>query len=218
MSSALRARIHDSVASIPAAQWERLRDASWTPFQHHTWMRALEDAQCASPERGWTPRHVALWRGDTLVAVAPAYLRTDSQGEFVFDHGWAGAAERAGIRYFPKLTLAVPFTPCPGRRFLVAPDEPRADRVRDLMREVLVLARAERVSSVHALFVTDDEADAAAAEGASIRHGMGIGEPTRHPRWHGSAPVAGRDSGLAKRLRERVTADDEASGASPKRG
>jgi predicted N-acyltransferase len=172
VSSALRARVHDSIASIPAAQWERLRDASWTPFQHHTWMRALEDAHCASPDRGWTPRHVALWRGDTLVAVAPAYLREDSQGEFVFDHGWAGAAERAGLRYYPKLTLSVPFTPCPGRRFLVAPDEPRADRVRDLFREVLTLARSERVSSVHALFVTADEAEAAAAEGASIRHGI----------------------------------------------
>ncbi|MFO0610611.1 MAG: GNAT family N-acetyltransferase [Polyangiales bacterium] len=172
MSPPLRARVLDSIASIPAAQWERLRDPAWTPFQRHAWLRALEEARCAAPTRGWTPRHVTLWRDDALVAAAPAYLREDSQGEFVFDHQWAAAADRAGIAYYPKVTLAVPFTPCPGRRFLVAPDEPRAERVRDLLRETLAMARKEGASSVHALFVTDDEAEAAAAEGASIRHGI----------------------------------------------
>ncbi len=168
----VQVRILDTLTAVPEAQWERLRDPAWTPFQRHAWLRALESAGCAAPARGWTPRHVTLWRGDALVAAAPAYLRDDSQGEFVFDHQWAAAAERAGLRYYPKVTLAVPFTPCPGRRFLVAPDEPRSERVRDLLRAALAMARAEGASSVHALFVSDDEAEAAAREGASLRHGI----------------------------------------------
>jgi hypothetical protein len=168
----MHVRVFDAIAAIPEAQWERLRDRAWTPFQHHSWLRALEETGCASPSQGWTPRHVTLWRGDTLLAAAPAYLRDDSQGEFVFDHSWASAAHRAGIPYYPKVTLAVPFTPCAGRRFLVAPEEPRAERVRTLLHATLSMAREEGASSVHALFVTDDEAALAEADGATIRHGI----------------------------------------------
>lgn len=172
MASELRTRIHDSIASIPEAAWERLRDDAWTPFQERAWMLALEETGCAVPTQGWTPHHVALWRGDRLVALCPAYIRDDSYGEFVFDHAWAGAARQAGIRYYPKLTAAVPFTPATGRRLLVAPDEPRADRVRDLLRALVSTAQRERLSTVHVLFVTDDEAATAEAEGFAIRHGL----------------------------------------------
>lgn len=172
VTSELTLRIHDSAASIPEAQWSALRDDAWTPFQEHAWMVALEATGCAVIERGWAPQHLALWRGDRLVALAPAYVRGDSQGEFVFDHAWAGAAERAGLDYYPKLTLAVPFTPATGRRVLVAPGEDREARVRDLLRAAVALARTHGLSSVHALFLTEDEARAATLEGAFIRAGV----------------------------------------------
>ncbi len=135
-------------------------------------MLALEEAGCAAPERGWTPMHMALWRGRDLVALAPAYARVDSQGEFVFDHAWANAAVQNNIRYYPKLTLSVPFTPCTGRRVMVRPGEDRAGLTRALFRATFEAAEAAGLSSVHALFVTDDEADAAEAEGACVRHGI----------------------------------------------
>ena len=165
-------RIHDSVASIPEAQWDALRDDAWTPFQERAWMLALEEAGCATRERGWTPMHMALWRGGELLALAPAYARADSQGEFVFDHTWANAAVQNNIRYYPKLTLSVPFTPCTGRRVMVRPDEDRAGLTRSLFRATFEAAEAAGLSSVHALFVTDDEADAAEAAGACVRHGI----------------------------------------------
>ncbi len=165
-------RVHDSVASIPEAQWGALRDDAWTPFQEREWMLALEETGCASPERGWTPLHLSLWRKRELVALAPAYVREDSQGEFVFDHAWAGAAERARIRYYPKLTLSVPFTPCTGRRVFTRPGEDREALVREVFRNAFELARREGLSSVHALFLTDDEASAAESEGAFSRLGV----------------------------------------------
>ncbi len=165
-------RIHESVASIPEPAWNSLRDEAWTPFQSYAWMRALEETGCAVPKRGWTPMHMALWRGDELLALAPAYARTDSQGEFVFDHGWANSAVRANIRYYPKLTLAVPFTPCLGRRVFTRPGEDRELLARTLLRQVFEAAAEAGLSSVHVLFLTDDEARYAEAEGAAIRHGV----------------------------------------------
>lgn len=170
--SDLTFRVHPSVASIAEAEWESLRDDAWTPFQERAWMLALEEAGCASPERGWTPMHMALWRGRDLVALAPAYARVDSQGEFVFDHAWAGAAQRARIAYYPKLTLAVPFTPCTGRRIYTRPGEDRAALSRTLARGIFDAAKHAGLSSVHALFVTDDEAQSFEAEGAFVRHGV----------------------------------------------
>ncbi len=169
---ALTLRVHPSASDIPAAAWESLRDAAWTPFQEREWIVALEETGCATAERGWTPRHLAAWRGDELVALAPAWARTDSYGEFVFDHAWAQASARAGIAYYPKLVLAVPFTPATGRRLMVRPGEDRARLVGALLDAAGELARAEGMSSVHALFVTDDEASAAEARGWSVRHGV----------------------------------------------
>ena len=169
---ALRFRVIDAIGSIPEGAWDALLDDACTPFQKHRWLHAMELEGCAVEATGWHPRHLTLWRGATLVAAAPAYLREDSQGEFVFDHGWANAAQRAGIRYYPKLVLAVPFTPATGRRVLVAPGEDRAALGRAIFEGAVALARAERLSSIHVLFPTRDEAELAAAAGAMTRQGV----------------------------------------------
>ncbi|HEY6099613.1 MAG TPA: peptidogalycan biosysnthesis protein, partial [Anaeromyxobacter sp.] len=110
-----------SIAEVPAREWDALiahePDAA-SPFVRHAFLAALEESGCASPRTGWSPRHVAVRRGATLVAAAPAYVRTDSDGDFSRDFDLAAAAERAGIAYYPKLVLGVPFTPATGRRVL----------------------------------------------------------------------------------------------------
>jgi predicted N-acyltransferase len=165
-------RVLERIDAVPEAAWDALLDERATPFQRWTWLEALERNDCATPAQGWHPRHLTLWRGERLVAAAPAYARDDSYGEFVFDHGWAQAARRAAIRYYPKLTMAVPFTPCTGPRLLVAAGEDRAARGRDLLDAAVSVARAERLSSIHLLF--PDEADTAVAESAgwAIRRGV----------------------------------------------
>ena len=169
---ALRLRVIDAIGAIPELAWDALLDDACTPFQKHRWLHAMEREGCAVEATGWHPRHLTLWRGATLVAAAPAYLREDSQGEFVFDHGWANAAHRAGIRYYPKLVLAVPFTPATGRRVLVAPGEDRAALTRAVFEGAVALARAERLSSVHVLFPTPDESALAESAGAMTRLGV----------------------------------------------
>src|SRR5690606_26246455 len=124
----LTLRIHPAITDVPRNAWDALLDEEGTPFAEWEFLAALEESGCAAPERGWHPHHLALWEGNRLVAAAPAYLKDDSHGEFVFDWSWATAAERVGLRYYPKLVLTVPFTPATGRRVLVAPQEDRPAR------------------------------------------------------------------------------------------
>ncbi|WP_171410533.1 MULTISPECIES: GNAT family N-acetyltransferase [Myxococcus] len=165
-------RILRSLTDIPRATWDALVDAQATPFLEWTFLTALEESGCAVPARGWHPRHLTLWRGSRLVAAAPAYLKDDSDGEFVFDSPWATAAERAGLRYYPKLVLAVPFTPATGRRVLVAPGEDRAAREAELYAAAQEFARAERLSGIHVLFSTEEELPVLVAQGFAVRLGV----------------------------------------------
>ncbi len=169
--TALTLKTHGRAREIPEARWNALLTDDDTPFQRRVWFDAMEANGCATARRGWQPMHLGLYRGDALVALAPAYARGDSQGEFVFDHGWARAAAEAGIAYYPKLTLAVPFTPVTGRRVLTAPGEDRPALVRSLFAALPELIAGLGLSSAHALFVTDDEAALAAEAGAAIRYG-----------------------------------------------
>ncbi|MBJ6759619.1 N-acetyltransferase [Myxococcaceae bacterium JPH2] len=165
-------RILKAITEVPRAAWDALVDDAAAPFLEWAFLAALEESGCAVPERGWHPRHLTLWRGSRLVAAAPAYLKDDSQGEFVFDGPWATAAERAGLDYYPKLVLAVPFTPATGRRVLVAPGEDRASREAELYGAALEYARAERFSGVHVLFHTPEEAPTLEAQGYALRLGV----------------------------------------------
>lgn len=168
----LTLRVHRSITELPRGAWDGLLDDQAVPFLEWAFLAALEESGSAVPERGWHPRHLTLWRGARLVAAAPAYLRDDSDGEFVFDGSWATAAGRVGLRYYPKLVLAVPFTPATGRRVLVAPGEDRAAREAELYSGALELARAEGLSGIHVLFHTEAEAASLEAAGFALRLGV----------------------------------------------
>jgi uncharacterized protein len=170
--SQLALRILDAVAEVPPAAWDRLfqhEPALATPFVRHAFLDALESSGSAAPRSGWRPRHLTLWRGERLVAAAPAYAKDGSDGDFGRDWGWAAAAERAGIPYYPKLVLTVPFTPATGRRLLVAAGEDRPAAARALVAGARALALEERLRSVHVLFPQDDEAALLAEAGLARR-------------------------------------------------
>ncbi|MEZ5844092.1 MAG: GNAT family N-acetyltransferase [Hyphomicrobiaceae bacterium] len=160
------------IASVPAADWDRLANpvpTTFNPFVAHAFLKALEDSGCVGPRTGWQPQHLVLRRdgGEDagIVGLAPAYLKSHSKGEYVFDYGWAEAFERAGGRYYPKLQIAVPFTPVPGPR-LLAGSGADADRIRQALASgAAQVARRNGISSVHATFLTDAEMGAACEVG-----------------------------------------------------
>src|SRR5262249_15637430 len=98
-------RVHQGMHEIERAAWDRLLDDKTPPFLSFTFLDALERAGCVAPSHGWLPMHMTLWEDRQMVAAAPAYLKGHSEGEFVFDYGWADFAERLKIRYYPKLLL-----------------------------------------------------------------------------------------------------------------
>ncbi|RPE81643.1 GNAT family N-acetyltransferase [Vulcaniibacterium tengchongense] len=145
-------RVHDSLAQIPAAQWDALHDGR-NPFVAHAFLEGLERHGCLRPQWGWRPRHLALWDGDALVAAAPAYLKENSHGEFVFDHAWAHAYARHGLDYFPKWLCAVPYSPVTGPRLLARGDDDR----RALVQALAGLAERAGLSSAHVNFHAEGE-------------------------------------------------------------
>jgi len=153
--AALTLSMHRRIAEIPAAEWDACAGGA-NPFVSHAFLSALEDSGSATPERGWLPRHAALRdAAGHLLACAPCYAKSHSQGEYVFDHAWADALERAGGRYYPKLQVAVPFSPVPGPRLLIRPDSglPAAA----LGQALVEACRASGASSVHVTFCTAAE-------------------------------------------------------------
>lgn len=160
------------MSEIPRAAWDALVPREGGPFVEWDWLAALEESGTASSERGWRPMHLALWEGTRLAAAAPAWVKHDSDGEFVFDRTWAAGAERLGLSYYPKLVLGVPFTPASGTRLLTAPREDRGARVRQLMQGALEMARAEGLSSVHVHFCSREEATL--LEGIGFAHRLGV--------------------------------------------
>lgn len=167
-----------SVAELPASEWDILAaSGTRSPFLKHFWLRCLEESGCASADTGWTPHHLVVREQATeqVVAVAPAYLKYHSMGEFVFDHDWADACYGAGMEYYPKLLLAVPFTPATGRRVLTRPDFQAKERkvVLDVVAKALKqLVERLRISSVHVNFCEADEVEALAAAGFLHRKGV----------------------------------------------
>ena len=147
-----------SIADIAPADWDGCANpdpATHNPFLSHAFLKALEDAGTVSARTGWLPQHLVLERADGIAGVAPAYLKSHSLGEYVFDRGWAEAYERAGGRYYPKLQMAVPFTPVPGRRLLVRPGPEAVAHERMLAAGALELARRQKASSVHLTFIDE---------------------------------------------------------------
>jgi len=155
----VKAEVVPGIGRIPRAEWNALLAPEDTPFLDWDWLHAMEASHSAAPDSGWSPHHLVI-RGDngSLAAACPVYLKSHSMGEFVFDHGWAEAAERAGLRYFPKLLVGVPFTPHTGQRFLVRSDQDRAEMIELLGKALISLCAQNRLSSVHVNFCTAQEA------------------------------------------------------------
>ena len=180
MSSSFELADAPGVSSIPAPEWDALVEGN-DPFCEHGFLAALERSRSVGPGTGWLPRFsLVRWRGE-LVGAAPAYIKSHSYGEFVFDWSWAAAAERAHIAYYPKLVVAVPFTPVSGSRLLIRPGAD-AEAVRgELVRGLLELAEAADCSSVHVLFCNQEEARVLAEHGFSARRGMQFHWRNRSP-------------------------------------
>jgi uncharacterized protein len=160
-------RIGDGVAGVDAAQWDAVAGQS-NPFVSYAFLAALETSGSATPATGWQSVPIIVEDGGgTLAAAAPAYLKSHSQGEYIFDHNWADAWENAGGRYYPKLLIAVPFSPVPGPRLLAHDD----DFARALIAGAEALAERNGLSSVHANFVTPDQLDLFRDAGWLIREG-----------------------------------------------
>ena len=149
----LIARTHDSLAQVPADSWDALHDGR-NPFVAHAFLSGLEQHGCLRAQWGWTPHHLTLWQGDELVAAAPAYLKQNSHGEFVFDHAWAHAYAQHGLEYFPKWLCAVPYSPVTGPRLLARDAAHR----RTLLDAMAGVAGREGLSSAHVNFHAPDEA------------------------------------------------------------
>ncbi|WOI56036.1 GNAT family N-acetyltransferase [Palleronia sp. LCG004] len=168
---------HSSLAEIDPADWDacacpeaadgRPRD----PFTTHRFLLALEASGSVGPGTGWQPQYLAARMGGQLIACAPLYAKGHSQGEYIFDHNWAHAYERAGGHYYPKLQIAVPFTPATGRRLLIRAGFEEAGRAA-LLQGALRIASDNELSSLHITFCTRDEAETGEEMGLLRRTGQ----------------------------------------------
>jgi uncharacterized protein len=177
--------VHEGVGAVEPADWDGLlaAQAHPTPFMRHAYLHALEASDSVGEGTGWQPVTLTVRRrdGGALVAAAAAYLKMHSYGEYVFDWAWADAYRRYGVPYYPKLVVAVPFTPVPGSR-LLARDAPMRAL---LLRALGALARETECSSVHLLFGDEADYDAARASGWMMRQGVQFHWHNRHD----AAPV-----------------------------
>lgn len=153
------ARFLPSLADVRARDWDALHDGR-NPFVAHAFLHGLESQGCLRRDWGWTPHHLTLWEGDTLVAAAPGYLKDNSHGEFVFDHAWAHAYARYGLDYYPKWLCAVPYSPVTGPRLLAQDAAHRKALLTAVRDEVLRLG----LSSAHVNFHAEDEDDVFASD------------------------------------------------------
>jgi predicted N-acyltransferase len=159
------AHVMPAVGSVPAKAWDRL--GAENPFMSHAFLTALEDSQSVGEGTGWQPAPITINAPDgALAAALPAYVKTHSQGEYVFDHAWADAWERAGGDYYPKLQIAAPFTPATGPRLLTQ----NAGLALPLLRAAEQLCQDSGLSSAHATFIAPDQLPLFEQAGWLLRH------------------------------------------------
>jgi uncharacterized protein len=159
----MRSRVHKSIDSLSAPHWNALNEQR-NPFVGHEFLSALEHTGCVGARTGWEPCYFTVEDDAGLAAAAPAFIKTHSYGEFVFDFSWAQAYSRFGRRYYPKLTVAVPFTPATGPRLLTRPGTDRHALAQRLLTDMETFASSHSLSSIHALFL--DEPARSVCEGA----------------------------------------------------
>ena len=179
----LAVEIADGMAAVDAAEWDAVAcpeaaagGRPLDPFTTHRFLAALDASGSTGRGSGWQPCPVLVREGGRLIAAAPMYAKSHSQGEYIFDHAWADALDRAGGRYYPKLQVAVPFTPATGRRFLTRPGR-EAEGTRALLSGAMQLAGLNALSSLHVTFCT--EAEAARGREAGLLHRV-----TQQFHWH----------------------------------
>ncbi|MEJ1374893.1 MAG: GNAT family N-acetyltransferase [Candidatus Sedimenticola sp. (ex Thyasira tokunagai)] len=161
----MRVEVCSTIDDLPAEQWDRLVKGN-NPFLRHAFLAALEHNNCASPTFGWRPMHLAAWEGERLVAAMPLYLKDNSYGEFVFDHAWAQAYQRHSLSYYPKLVSSIPYAPATGQRMLLADELPAAELSRALLDKAIEVAAEVEASSLHWLFIDEEE--------SRLHHSMGL--------------------------------------------
>src|SRR6185295_1735841 len=150
-------KVVDGIDKVAAADWDACAGPD-NPFVSHAFLKALEDAGAVSAETGWLPQHLVMEdAAGRVVGCAPAYVKSHSYGEYVFDWGWAEAFERAGGRYYPKLQVSVPFTPVTGPRLLTRPGPGEADRKRMMAAGLIELTRRVGASSAHVTFLPEED-------------------------------------------------------------
>ena len=191
----MRVRHLERASALPAAVWDGFFPVAY-PFTRHAFLNALEQHGCASPETGWSACHAVLEDEDgTVAGVAPLYLKAHSYGEFVFDFSWAEASQRIGKHYYPKLLNAVPFTPSTGPRLGA-----RDAAARTALAEALpAIARGNRLSSLHALFLQQQDLAALDSAGCLERNDVQF-----HWRNRGYADFAGFVARLSSDKRKKL--------------
>jgi predicted N-acyltransferase len=172
----LTIRVNDGLGDIDAKAWDACavpEQGDGNPFVSHAFLLALEESGSVGARSGWRPQHLsAIGPDGVLLGCVPLYLKSHSQGEYVFDQGWADAFERAGGQYYPKLQAAVPFTPVPGRRLLVRPG-PLDQQVAGALAAALAeLTQSNELSSVHVTFCSEDESELLTKHGFLQRIGQ----------------------------------------------
>jgi len=166
-------RTHGSMRELNPAEWDALSGPHTVPHMSWAFLDALEATGCVKPEVGWLPQHITLHSDGKLVAAAPAYVKGNSEGEFVFDHAWARFCyENLRVDYFPKLIVAVPFTPATGPRLLHASDARASELHAALARGLERLSEKVGLSGAHVLFLTDSSAAQLETAGLARRYGV----------------------------------------------
>ncbi len=199
--SALQLRVYHRMLDVDANAWNALlaAQARVTPFMRHEYLAAMEASASATPDTGWQPCHVTLWDGHVLVAACPMYLKTHSYGEYVFDFAWAKAYAEHGLQYYPKAVIAVPFTPVPGSRLLVAHNDLR----KPLLQAAMAWCGEQDISSLHLLFADDADLHAAREAGLMQRETVQFHWHNRTENHPGAAPYADFDDFLASMQQEK---------------
>ena len=188
MRPSIEVRVVRSLRDVYAADWDACAGPG-EPFLSHAFLALLEDSGSATRASGWAGAHLVAAAGGSVVAVVPCYLKSHSWGEYIFDHGWADAYQRAGGRYFPKLLVAVPFTPVPGPRLLVRPGAPDGTR-EALCGALATMMKDGGFSSVHLNFVREADLQATITSGWLPRMGFQF-------HWHNQGYTTFEDFGGA---------------------
>ena len=167
-TDALEVRFLPSIGAIEASAWNQIAGTDY-PFMRHEFLHCLERTGCVNGDAGWQPMHATVYRGDSLVALMPLYLKSHSYGEYVFDWSWADAWRRHGLSYYPKLVTAIPFTPATGPRLCVSESENHEQMLPMMLKAVQQLAKGEEISSWHLLFPFHSDAQQLEQYGTSTR-------------------------------------------------